>query len=483
MNYCHRSIQHDDLLASLPTEILVLVHSRALQADTSTRSCLALEATCKHLRGLLYNNARFEQVSVEGGNLATTQQPDSFWRWIAANGKRTDSLVLHNLELHQSTPALCDHAGVLQAKTVDVSATVIDTLEPLRGLLNLAAVENSGPVDDATDDGAVGLEPLAELPALEHVDLDYVVADTTSLAPLRSMATLTSLNLDNNHVLQLDDLGCLSKLKQLSLAGFHRVTSVAPLGCLTALTRLVLLHFASLDNVVPLHALTALQDLALSIASGASIGLEPLSRLTSLTRLVLGGDDDGNRATEYDLQPLSEVPRKLQVLVLRRCLLRNMPSLGSLGATLSQLTIVDCKHPPGFQLAPLLAKLPGLILLDISGVAAADLGAIGQLLERLRVLRLKRASVASLVALIPLTRLTAVVLESCSHVSSIEPLMALTRLQHLDLLSCPQLTSLHPLIGSRSLQQLRLEGCPQLEASVPTSLHRLLAITTSMLDE
>jgi hypothetical protein len=127
-------------LASLPPEILAIIHSRLLQTDPSLRSCLALEATCKHLRSTLHSNTRYKAVSVKVGNLATAQV-SSFWSWIAAHGRRTDRLLLRNIDLRNSTPALCSQAGLLQAKAVVVTAAVIYTLEPLRGLLNLAAVE------------------------------------------------------------------------------------------------------------------------------------------------------------------------------------------------------------------------------------------------------------------------------------------------------------------------------------------------------
>jgi hypothetical protein len=194
-------------LDRLPAEILSIIHSRVLQADPALRSCLALEATCKHLRSTLLSNTRFERVSVKAGQLATPQGSDSFWRWIAAHGRRTDLLRLHNLELHHSTPRLCSHPGVLQARVVAVSAVLIDTLEPLRGLLNLAVVEYSSALNHP--DGGVSLEPLADLPALEHVDLGDATSTITCLALLRRMAALTSLKLRNFQVPQLDQLGSL----------------------------------------------------------------------------------------------------------------------------------------------------------------------------------------------------------------------------------------------------------------------------------
>jgi hypothetical protein len=134
----HEDSMQDATLASLPIEILSLVHSRLLRADPSLRSCLALEATRKHLRSTLRSNTRYKAVVVN-----TAVQGGSFWAWIAAHGWRVDRLVFQDWELHHSTPQLCIQAGVLQAEAVTIQAAVIDTLDPVCGLLNLAAVDYS----------------------------------------------------------------------------------------------------------------------------------------------------------------------------------------------------------------------------------------------------------------------------------------------------------------------------------------------------
>jgi hypothetical protein len=314
----HEGSEQDATLASLPIEILALVHSGLIQADPSLRSCLALEATCKDLRSTLHSNARFQEVSVEGVNLTTIQEPGGFWSWIAAHGRRTDRLQLQNLELHHSTPALCSQAGVLQAGAVAVNAVLIDTLEPLRGLLNLAAVECRCP-PGAHD--AVSLAPLAGLPALSHIKLGASTVTTTSLAPLCSLAALSSLSVCSLVVTKLDDLSSLSALKALTVLGFPRVTSAAPLSLLASLTELVLVGFPSLDNVAPLHALSRLQRLVLVILSGRSFSLQPLSQLTLLTKLSLNSPSP-DIMPDYDLQPLSALSRSLRVLDLQCCVLR-----------------------------------------------------------------------------------------------------------------------------------------------------------------
>jgi hypothetical protein len=376
----------DTTLATLPIQILALIHSRLLRADPSLRSCLALEATCKDLRNTLHSTTRFEEISVKGVNLATTQEPSSFWSWIAAHGRRTDRLQLQNLELYHSAPRLCTKAGVLQARVVAVSAAAIsDTLEPLRGLLNLAAVESRCPPAAL---GSVSLEPLAGLPALERIRLNVATATTTSLAPLCIMPALSSLSLSmyNTMVPRLDDLRGLSKLKQLYMYGFPCLfsTSVAPLSFLTSLVSLVLVGFPSLDNVAPLHALSRVQRVTLLIMSSRSISLQPLCELTTLTTLHLLG-----RSPHItDLQPLSALSRSLRVLSLQNCVLQNLLSIGSPGMALRSLTLLGCEQkPPGFQLASLVCRLCPLTHLDVSTTTAADLEAVGQLmcLQRLTI--------------------------------------------------------------------------------------------------
>jgi Leucine-rich repeat (LRR) protein len=448
----------DTTLATLPAEIIALVHSWLLHADPTRRSCLALEATCQHLRSVLLSNTRFEEVSVDARHLDATVGCDRFWRWIAAHGRRTGTLRLQHLELLDSTPQLCSHAGVLQARAVAVSAAVIDTLEPLRGLLNLAAVEDSTAIMGLVPYCAVSLAPLAGLPALERVTFRVATMATTSLAPLSSMAALTSLTVCNTVVPQLDDLSSLRCLRDLRLLFFHHVTSVAPLSCLTALTHASLAGLSSLHSVGPLHALRRLRHLTLCIRSTQPISLQPLCQLTLLTALFLRGSRPGNM-TNYDLQPVAALSMSLRVLDVSNCVLQNPESIVSLGTTLQTLSVMGCECPPGFQHASLIPRLQRLTSLSISDATAADLDSIGRQLKRLQRLTLSRAdTITSLAALAPLTRLRSITLQSCSHISSIAPLAALTQLKTLRVFSCPQLISLQPLTALQSLWQLRLEG-------------------------
>jgi hypothetical protein len=461
-------------LASFPAEIIALVHSWLLHADPTRRSCLALEATCQHLRSVLLSNTRFEEVSVDARHLDATVGCDSFWSWVAAHGRRTGILRLQHLELRDSTPQLCSHAGVLQARAVTVSAAVIDTLEPLRGLLNLAAVEDSTAIMGLAPYCTVSLAPLAGLPALERVMFRVATVTTTSLAPLSSMAALTSLNMCNTVVPQLDDLSSLSRLRDLRLFFFHHVTSVAPVSCLTALTHARLAGFSLLHSGGPLQALRRLQHLTRSIRSNQPISLQPLCQLTLLTMLVLHGSRPGNM-TDYDLQPVAALSRSLRVLDVSNCVLQNAESIASLGTTLRTLSLMGCDCPPAFQHASVIPRLQRLTFLSISDATAADLDSIGRQLKRSQMLVISRAdNVTSLAALAPLTCLSAITLQSCSHLSSIAPLAALAQLETLEVLSCPQLISLSPLTALQSLWQLRLEGCPQLAASLPASLQPLL---------
>jgi Leucine-rich repeat (LRR) protein len=467
----------DTTLASLPTEILGLIHSRLFETDSTLRSCLALEATCKHLRSTLHSNTRYKEVRVNAGNLAAAQGA-SLFQWMESCGRRTDRLLLQNLELRHSTPALGSQAGVLQVGEVAVSATAVDTLEPLRGLLNLTSVAGVAKLYTfiGGSDAAVSLEPLAGLPALEHVDLSDLIWRITNLAPLRSTPTLSSLDLRSyphaDEVSQLDNLSSLTKLRKLELAGFNEVASLAPLSCLTSASEMSLWGFKSLDNVEPLRALSMLQSLDLALCG--PISLQPLSQMSSMTALKLHGLCGGPLDAEYDLQPLSALSRTLSVLELRDFLLRSLPSIGSLGTTLRSLSVIDCKQqPPGVQLASLFSRLSRLTYLSVCGVGTpVDLDSVGQQLRCLQALRLLSTPyVTSLAALSSLTSLTSIGLAWCHNIDSIDPLAALTNLQSLHLSYCPLLTSLSPLTALQSLQQVRLMGYPQkVAASLSTSL-------------
>jgi Leucine-rich repeat (LRR) protein len=482
-------MQHTTL-ASLPAAVLAQIHACVLQADPSLRSCLALEASCKELRNLLHSQARFKDVSVDARQLFSRQGGASCLRWIAAHGRRVDVLLIQNLELLHSTPPLCTLAGLLEARAVSVTAvrngySEINTLEPLRGLLNLAAADFTNVIRESGN-GDVSLEPLAGLPTLERANLGEAIVVSKSLSALRSLAALTSLSISNAAAPQLDELSSMSNLRALGLYGFLDVTSLAPLSCLTALTRMVLVGFWNLEDVAPLLALSRLQQLSLYRSSNRYVNLQPICQLPSLTNLSMTGiicDGDDlyfrSRQPDYDLQPLSALSSTLQVLDLKHCLLHSMSTIGSLGAVLRSLTLQQCTELPEFQLAPMLTMLPHLTFLSVSGTTAADLVAIGQQIQCLQYLRVKHpsGSVTSLDALTSLTRLSFIDLKCCSNVSSIDPLTALAGLQQLHLRSCPRLASLSPLTALQYLRELRLEGCPQLAAAVPPGLLPVLVVS------
>jgi hypothetical protein len=453
-------------LVSLPSEILTLIHSSLLWVDSSLRSCIALEATCTQLRSALHSNARYRFISMVVGSLATARQDGSFWRWMAANGWRIDQLRLE-VELHHSTAQLCTLPGVLQAGEVVVTPTVVDTLEPLRGLRNLAVFDCSHYAR-----GAVSLEPLAGLPALREVH-GRLISNSTSLGALCSMTALTKLCVSSRAIgmHELCDLTSLSKLRHLELDGFDHVSSLGPLSCLTSLTLLAILGFCSLENLEPLRNLNRLKELALQVPSlDSDISLQPLCQLTSLIGLRL-------KAGIYDLQPLSALSQSLQYLYLTHCVLRNWRTIGSLGTGLRYLILLSCEQRPqdDVQLLSLFTHFSRLAALTISHLTMADLASLGQQLTCLDRLVLQQTQdVTSLAPLASLTRLSFITLNYCEHISSIAPLAALPRLQWLYLLDCPLLSSLNPLTASKSLRKLGLMNCPHLESSVPACLQHLL---------
>jgi hypothetical protein len=461
-------------LVSLPIEILTLIHSSLLWTDGSVRSCIALEATSTELRSVLHSNTRYGICSVESGCMATATQDDSFRRWMASNGRRIDQLQLQ-MELRHCTPQLCSFAGVLQAGKVAVTATVVDTLEPLRGLVNLTALVKIG---RCKSDCRVSLQPLARLPALQHVDLLLCISPVhTNLAALNSLQKLRALRLEDTFVPYAHRLHSLKQLRHLSpsvrelhLLGFDSIRSLAPLSRLTALACMVLDGFADSDGegiLQPLHALAGLKSLTLRIGGGDHpISLQPLCQLASLTWLRLKGNRD--QSFDYDLQPLPALARTLRGLVLEHCVLPNLSILGPLRTALRLLALESGieQQLASLQLDPMSIPLPHLTSLSISTANAADLDAVGQQLLCLKEFTIQYGtdSVTSLAALASLTRLSYLDLESIRHISSIEPLTTLTGLQHLLLGDCVQLTSLTPLTALQALRMLWLHGCHRLAA-------------------
>jgi hypothetical protein len=308
-----------DCLSSLPIAVLSVIHCLVYEAG-GLRDALSLEAASRHLCTLLRCSSRFPDtvVTVDGKDIVYgTEAAVSFRRFIAAHGHRLDRLVLNDIMLgrHCSTLPTPHSAarGMNDVRTLSISCTKVDSLQPLAGLPNLEHLRCEDGVQ-----GCSSLEPLESLTSLPSLTIqDNAVSGTsatslapsaTSLAPLAGLTRLTSL--------QLISLGALTGLEPLAslgptLSSLHlsELGQVRNLGPLTAPTKLTALELADLFNLAgglaPLRALQSLRQLKLELISlEDDMGMHPLGSLAHLQLLRL-------RLCDLDLLPIAALAPSL----------------------------------------------------------------------------------------------------------------------------------------------------------------------------
>jgi Leucine-rich repeat (LRR) protein len=452
-----------DHLTALPTALLVNIHGRL--NDTSClqheqrRSCtravrtiLALEATCKELRRVLYEHTRITLLTV---SQRKAQKPE-FWRWLARHGRRIDLFDLTACE-HDSLPVLCHADGVLAVKAVHATVKGANTLHALEGLPNLTSLlwePTSTPWS----------EPIAGLTALEELTLSRHF-NTATLARLADLPRLTKLEILS--CFDMDSLASLSsgatRLRHLKLGHLFSVTTLEPLKSLTSITHLHL-HRCCLATLNQLHALVSLQYLNLEdmYTEGAASDLHFLTALTQLQALCLITDD--TEAITIDLQPLTALRGSLKELHLQTC--QATSDLAPIISTLSSLTrlILMNSHPlaDGLRFLTPLTLLRELHVTAVSQVSSIEPIAA---LTALRSLRLGNVAAPTLAPLGSLASLHSLHLSRCSAVSSLEPLAPLASLQRLHIGNCPCITSLGPLAPPAAARRLQVSGSPHLLAA------------------
>ena len=165
-------------------------------------------------------------------------------------------------------------AGVVGVKSLATKWFFSKDLKAIRSLTTLTSL-------DIKDANIESLEPLRELTALTSLKLTRV--EVSSLEPIRELTALASLELTGTKVSSLEPLRELTALTSLELAGTE-VSSIEPLRGLTALTKLGL-GKTKVENLEPLRGLTALTSLGLGSTMVES--LEPLRGFTALTWLDL----------------------------------------------------------------------------------------------------------------------------------------------------------------------------------------------------
>lgn len=205
----------------------------------------------------------------------------------------------------------------------------------LKGLRSIAGLEALPPLDELSIHGA------------RLADLTVFAPDGR---PVRSVAGLKSLILENLSISDLKPLGGLTDLEQLEISDCPTVTDIRPLGRLTRLRELWLFNTGVFD-IRPIAALKKLEELIVlswprreelvslqplgdlhgllkfTYTAGISTDLAALGELTKLNELHL--------RIEQDLGPIPELPRLTKLTLESRTLdnidaLRRAPRLASL---------------------------------------------------------------------------------------------------------------------------------------------------------
>ena len=223
-------------------------------------------------------------------------------------------------ELTARNAGIRDLSGLEQAhslKELDLGFNPLADLRPLADLPALESLNLDGAVTDLQalvplarlqrlslrSNGIEDLWPLAGLVALSELDLgDNRIAD---LQPLAGMGSLAVLRADRNRIADLWPLASLAGLEALDL-GANRVQDLQPLA---GMGRLEALRIAG-NRLTELHPLSGMKALAdLGLAGNAVTELGALSDLTGLLRLDLRGNPLG------DLRPLRALPSLVWVHV------------------------------------------------------------------------------------------------------------------------------------------------------------------------
>jgi hypothetical protein len=343
--------------------------------------------------------------------------------------------------------------SISAVRSLDLSRTKVNDLEPLKGL---AALETLNLSETTIND----LEPLKNHTALRSLTL-HAARQRLNPEQLKCLTALQSLYLRRTQIDNLDELlkgqlepqKChlnplglgsweplnlkplmgLTKLRSLDLSE-AAVNDLEPLRGLTALQSLNL-SSTQIDNFEPLNGLTALRELNLDRTEVDN--LEPLNGLTALQKLDLIG------TKVYNLEPLKGLT-KLQSLDLSRSQVNNLGPLKGL----TELKWLSLSGTHVHYLEPLqdLTKLEGL---DLSDTQVDNL----ELLKGLTALRSFSASGTLVSNLEPLKGLNALRELSLNStlVDNVDPLKGLTKLEWLDL-SNTRVDNLEPLKGLTALK-------------------------------
>ena len=204
------------------------------------------------------------------------------------------------------------------------------------------------------------LRPLADLPALESLNLDGAATDLQTLAPL---AALQRLSLRHNGIDDLWPMAGLTSLVELDL-GNNRIADLQPLA---GLARLAVLRADRnrIANLWPLASLVGLE--ALDLGANRVRDLQPLAGLARLQTLRLGGN------SLAELQPLAGLG-SLRDLGLAGNAITDLGALSDLDG----LRRLDLRGNAARDLRPL-RGLPSLVWVHVGGSRISDVSPLDRL--------------------------------------------------------------------------------------------------------
>lgn len=386
----------------------------------------------------------------------------------AAGAEITDAEMRALTELSGDSKRIEDLTGLEHATRLESLSLVslsgygrgaatgrIVDLAPLASLARLTSLDLQG---NAVSD----LAPLAALTSLVHLDLGHNGA-VSDLRPLAGLSALAHLGLRYNSVSDVSPLAGLASLRTLDL-NFNNVRDFASLAGLQGLVELHL--FGNRADLSPLAVLTSLEDL--DVGYTGVVDVRPLAGLGSLTRLGLHGNriEDvsplgGLAALEsldltgtdlVDAGPLAPLT-SMRYLFLGHSEVEDV----SFVAGMSELFRLRLGGTKVADLRPL-AALGRLESLDLTGTAVDDLSPLAGLgfLKELDIggLSVDLAPLSGVVSLRVLRQKVPYVAEL--PMLDIAPLAGLTNLRELRV--SPSRGDLSPLADLRSLTRLELEA-------------------------
>jgi hypothetical protein len=296
----------------------------------------------------------------------------------------------------------------------------------LRNTKSDARAEAARRLDAANASGEPKVS-FADLPELDRIP------------PIRSMPSLSNLDLSRTKISDISPLTVLTDLRHLNLFGTP-ISDISPLANLIKLDHLTLWD----TRVTDLSHLTNLRNLSyLDLDGVRASDLSAIIQLTELRLLFLDG------APITDLSPLRAL-KELRVLDLNRTMISDLSPIEGL-ARLYDLRIASTKVTD----IAALSKMTSLQDLNLSDINISDLSPIGGL-PALRSINLSGTKILDLSPIERFTNLHSIVLRDVA-VSDLSSLSSLVKLSYIDI-SRTQVSDLSPLANSRALQTLIVNG-------------------------